>query len=343
MKKYFSNYSKLISFDFKLLSKYRTELMGIGALGVILGHNLRWNEWPFFAALLGRIISSLVFTEGFLFLSGFGLFFSFVKNSNLKDFYLKRFERLVIPFWLTILPFAILNLIFGFKDISSVLNEFSIVAWFWGDGSWWYIAVSLLLYSLFPFIYKLVIGKMGEGNICSSVVKTFLLVVLVWLVNLFVLYLFPAYYKEVEIGLPQIPAFFFGVLAGLFAYKNYQSTFWMPVTALCLVIFYGFSVFYEPLYSSYLIALRLFCMTVICKMFVSNLFVFFNPFLRWCGKYSLELYLIHLAAYILISKFQVNSVWLNHLNILLAFALCKPFNLLSSQLVRTLKLSRYIS
>lgn len=155
---------KLLNFDFRLISKYRAELMGIGALGVILAHNLRWNDWPFLLALPGRVVSSLVFTEGFLFLSGFGLFFSFAKNSNLKDFYTKRFERLVIPFWLTIFPFAILNLMFGFKDVASVLCEYSIIAWFFGKGGWWYIAVSLLLYMLFPLLYRFTCSKMGGGN-----------------------------------------------------------------------------------------------------------------------------------------------------------------------------------
>ena len=48
--------------------------------------------------------------------------------------------------------------------------------------------------------------------------------------------------------------------------------------------------FYEPIYPNYLIALRLFCITLICKIFEVEIFSFCNPILKWCGKYSLELY-----------------------------------------------------
>ena len=55
------------------LSKHRTELMGIGILGVMLGHYLEWSQVIGYWSYLFKPFIGLVFTEGFLILSGFGL------------------------------------------------------------------------------------------------------------------------------------------------------------------------------------------------------------------------------------------------------------------------------
>lgn len=83
-----------------LFSEYRAELMGIAIIGVLIGHtiilgNITINNT--FIKFL-NIIPRLAFTQGFLFLSGFGLCYSFTKNNNIKQFYLKRIKRLLIPF-----------------------------------------------------------------------------------------------------------------------------------------------------------------------------------------------------------------------------------------------------
>lgn len=65
-----------------LFSEYRAELMGIAIIGVLIGHtiilgNITINNT--FIKFL-NIIPRLAFTQGFLFLSGFGLCYSFTKN-----------------------------------------------------------------------------------------------------------------------------------------------------------------------------------------------------------------------------------------------------------------------
>lgn len=76
-----------INFDFRLISKYRTELMGIGAIGVILAHNLRWNDWPFLLAFPGRVVAILVFLyRRFLVSFRFWPIFLFCKELKCKGF-----------------------------------------------------------------------------------------------------------------------------------------------------------------------------------------------------------------------------------------------------------------
>ena len=83
-------------FEINTISKYRSELMGLAILGVMCGHYMNHTYQNNLLFSIARIIH----TPGFLFLSGFGLYYSFVNNSNLGSFYLKRLKRLYLPFLL---------------------------------------------------------------------------------------------------------------------------------------------------------------------------------------------------------------------------------------------------
>lgn len=87
---------KHIEYNWSLITKYRNMLMGIGILGVMFAHCLEWGNVSGVIALIFKPFNGLVFTEGFLFLSGFGLYYSFSKNDELKGFYRKRVNRLLI-------------------------------------------------------------------------------------------------------------------------------------------------------------------------------------------------------------------------------------------------------
>ena len=74
------------SVNFSVFSAYRGALMSIAILGMIILHEIGWAEiedslFAMFASPFARI----AFTYGFIFLSGFCLYYSFRKNSNLKD------------------------------------------------------------------------------------------------------------------------------------------------------------------------------------------------------------------------------------------------------------------
>lgn len=97
-----------LKFNTDLFSKYRGVLMGIAIFGVSILHAVRWaNCDDTIISKLLTPIARIAFTEGFLFLSGFGLFFSFNHNSCIYRFYRKRFFRLLFPFMIMSLPFLI--------------------------------------------------------------------------------------------------------------------------------------------------------------------------------------------------------------------------------------------
>lgn len=62
--------------------------MGVAILGVCIAHALVWShlDTSIASKILGPF-TRIAFTEGFLFLSGLGLYYSFQKNDNIDLFY----------------------------------------------------------------------------------------------------------------------------------------------------------------------------------------------------------------------------------------------------------------
>ena len=85
-------------FKFNLISKYREELMGYAIFGVLVSHLLMWLDIKIPGV---NMVLRLIYTQGFLFLSGFGLYYSLSKSSEILPFYKRRVKRLYIPFVLS--------------------------------------------------------------------------------------------------------------------------------------------------------------------------------------------------------------------------------------------------
>ena len=206
-------------FDLSLYSKYRGALMGFAILGVLLGHGLGWAElrdysWTKPIGLFGRI----AFTEGFLFLSGLGLYYSFRKNGDVRAFYVRRWWRMMFPFMLMALPFYLVRLLCGdMTPLKFVLSETSLYFWFFGNNGMWYISVSVLLYAIFPLLYKFMFAH------DKSVMMRSLVVIVVMLTAGGMVYLLlPGYYEMTKIGIMKMPMFPIGMLTayGIFSHKR---------------------------------------------------------------------------------------------------------------------------
>ena len=144
-------------FQFSDLSKYRSALMGIGILGVMLAHYLLWAKIAsIIPTAFFRPFTGLVFTEGFLLLSGLGLYYSWQKDSSTISFYKKRIHRLFIPYILISFAFIVYSTIISNSSLlESTLRLLTLKFWVFGNDSMWYISVSLALYLAFPFIYRI--------------------------------------------------------------------------------------------------------------------------------------------------------------------------------------------
>ena len=285
-------------FQFSDLSRYRSSLMGIGILGVMLAHYLSWaNTASIIPTAYFRPFTGLVFTEGFLLLSGLGLFYSWQKNSNTKSFYKKRIYRLFIPYMLISFAFIAYSAIISCSPLlDSILRLLTLKFWIFGNDSMWYISVSLALYLAFPFIYQFLFNGKFSFKVKS------LIIIFLWISICYIIHiLFTGYYKSVELGFPKIWMFFLGMLLGKYAYSNTRTSKMHIALFCCIVVMAVLSNlsdnnFIKPLGDC---LLRLVTIPIVCILF--NITQKWNSFvhniLSWFGKYSLELYIIHLLVY----------------------------------------------
>ena len=108
---------------YSLFAKYRSELMGIAILNVLVLHSLSWIQpKPSIFVSAFNAFGHLIFTEGFLFLSGFGLYYSLNRNNDINAFYKKRVQRLIIPYWAMTMPFFITYLVMGSYGWGTLLS-----------------------------------------------------------------------------------------------------------------------------------------------------------------------------------------------------------------------------
>lgn len=137
-----------------LISKYRTELMGVAMLMVFFSHlpiPIHNPIWHFFQW------NGHFGVDVFVLLSGMGLFFSFHKDNCLKNFYTKRLIR-ILPFYFFInILFLLTPEYVGDNNIWEVLATITTIG-YWFDYGYcdWFIPHLLLMYLLFPLFYRFV-------------------------------------------------------------------------------------------------------------------------------------------------------------------------------------------
>lgn len=285
-------------FEFGDVSRFRSELMGLGIMGVMLAHALLWLKLPISnLLLLSRPFTGLVFTEGFLLLSGFGLFYSWQKCSDCRLFYKKRLFRIFFPYLILSFPFILFSALSSSSTAwEAIARLLSLKFWIWGNDSMWYISVSIVLYALFPIFYKILFG-----NTRYFILKCCLLIALFISLCWTLFSLFPKYYEALELGLPKMWMFIVGMIVGKLSYSKMsvsRNAFLAYIIIFVFAILTNISTetFVKPFGDCLLrlVTIPIVCvgLTVTCKW---NGPV--KKVLSWLGKYSLELYILHLLMF----------------------------------------------
>lgn len=103
------------------------------------------------------------------------LYYSYSKNEDTKCFYIRRVRRLLIPFVIMSLwYFLYVDIISSFKPIEFLGRITSIAFWFQGNYcGMWYVAISVLIYALFPILYKFIFSGLTRDNslICNKLCR----------------------------------------------------------------------------------------------------------------------------------------------------------------------------
>ncbi len=205
-------------FNIELLSKKRKEIMGVAIIYVIIFHcYTRLAEKMSIPILTSILRNGNIGVEIFLFLSGIGLYFSMSKDESILPFYSRRITRVVIPWLIISLPYWVLKSLIVDKDsIGGFLMNWSGLS-FWVDGitTTWYVAFIILLYFVYPFIFRL--QKRNDYFVILAAAVVVVLNAVLFFVN-------ADYYSKVEIALTRIPVFLLGSYMGsVLKKKNWNS------------------------------------------------------------------------------------------------------------------------
>lgn len=326
-----------IDFNIQTISKCRSLLMGYAILGVLIGHILVFGGIELSSGYqVVNWLDGLVHTSGFLFLSGFGVYYSLHKNGDILEFYRRRFYRFLLPFLIMAIPFfAIVCIVNGYGILQYL--AYITTAEFWVNGNYhgmWYIAVSLLLYVITPPFTHL-FTKCCRSTFAQSLLLICISILLCYAVK----YYFPNYYEQSSIGLTPLPMFYVGFLFGDLSQRKIGKSLKMMI-CLCLMVtilyFVDFSVYGIGFIVHHLFGILLVCFFF--KLLIDNKVNLMLRAFDWLGKYTLELYILHIYYWFIIKGVCHYGAMFNIITaVILSLLTCVPVHALINKAEELIK------
>jgi len=267
--------------------------MGIATILIVYYH------MPYSQDLLspiGEIFKNRCFSgvDIFLFLSGFGLYFSYCKDNNKMHFYIKRIKRIYPSFFIV----TILICIYQNDAIFDIISKLSTLGyWFGYPFVSWYISAIFMFYLLFPF-YMEIFNK--NPQVVS--ILTILFGVIITIPIYFI-------FSDLRIGFfSRIPIFTLGIFSGYISKtKNVilsKCRLWFISISLIIIgAISGIVLKYylpqyidawNPLPFIFITPSILIILTIIFESYyLETINTYIIKFFTFIGLLSLEIYIIH--------------------------------------------------
>lgn len=331
---------KIKDIELENISRYRGELMGAAMLFIMLFHvGLPRNDLFFGLRRMGNIGVDM-----FLFLSGLGLWFSWMKKPSTRHFFTKRYLR-IYPAWLIMACLYYIPRFHGgdFMAWLDLIGDITINWDFWlhDELTFWYIPAIMMLYCFAPAYMELIRRH--------PIYRWLPVVMIMWCI--LVEYVTPIHQAvgHIEIFWSRVPIFFIGINMGEMVRKKQRidgTGIWMVILLFVMTLFA--SIFLEqqrhgqfPLYVERMLYIPL---TLTSILLLNRVFrrtpKWFNKTFKFVGALSLECYLIHIH-FVLAYIPQPWSYWPTFIVCLLitlplAFVLSKLIEYLSKQIEKAL-------
>lgn len=269
------------------------ELKGAAILMVIFSHAYFYlfNNESF---LYPYSLMAGVGVNIFLFLSGYGLTKSHFKNPvSIGTYYKKRLIRIYLPLWISLAAILVMDAVF--LERAYPLREiiFAYLGWFPDsdihmniNSPLWYVSLILFYYLIFPWATKL-----SKISLSALVIfgASLLLVILDIPVSAHTKYLYMTHLAAFPLGMI-FASFNLGRLLKKLLKYRYLIPFLVVGTSLAIVFFVINSAVGAGYYAENLISM----LTVLLLVFLFSILPVTNRFLLIYGKYSYQIYLIHL-------------------------------------------------
>ena len=287
---------KIPSIELANISRFRAEQMGAAMLFVILFHVALDRGDPFY----GLRRCGNVGVDIFLFLSGVGLWFSWVKTPDVLRFYRRRLLR-IVPTWIVVATAFYLPDYLGARRFShsivDLIGDITINWDFWlhDELTFWYVPAIMALYLVAPWYMRLIQSR--------PVYRWLPLLMVIWCVM--VQWVLPIHHAvgHIEISWSRVPIFFIGINFGEMVRTRSQlssDAVWLLLVTFLMT--FGTCLYLEqvrhgqfPLF----VERMLYIPFTVCTVLVMNRIFrrtpqWVNRLFRFVGALSLEAYLIHI-------------------------------------------------
>ena len=316
-------------FSFQKISEHRTLLMGLEIVLIMFFHftedckETKSGFSGFVSWFFTYIRSSGV--DIFLLLSGFGLYYSWKKQPKALPFYRKRLTRVLVPYLIVgVLAWGWLDLYLGRTGVRLFLADLSFVTLFTrGTKLFWYIFLCLVCYLIFPLAYRLFDDRRTRQEEATATAGVFLLCTAA---VFFARNHWKDLYPVLNLLLLRFPFFILGIWIGKLAAEDKGLPAWAAADFMLLSLVLAIHLHSDPVWGRYALAALncSICMLVIMILDATAVSGFpFRDYLTdmlcWCGRHSLELYLIHVAVRKVMKKYGYSpSVLHNELTLIAA-------------------------
>ncbi|MDO4159876.1 MAG: acyltransferase [Prevotellaceae bacterium] len=327
------------------ISRYRGELMGLAMIFVMLFHV--WMPKSYFFYGLNRCGN--VGVDMFLFLSGIGLWYSWCKNTSVKNFFWRRYIR-IYPAWVLMASlFYIPNYLNvpggGYSPdlLNLVLNI--LINWsFWriDDLTFWFIPAIMMMYTFAPAYMNLI--RRNPAYRWLPVAAMVLAVMVQY---------YPPIHQSVghvEIFFSRIPIFLIGINFGEYVKEQKKfdgSSIWLFL--ILFVMSLAMCIEFEeswrgrfPLFLERMVYIPLTISgIVLLSLLLRHTPSFICRGLAFVGSVSLELYLIHIQfvlKYVKVYKlgYCLTALTMIAISLVLAWILHRGVGLLTKKLPKNI-------
>lgn len=301
--------------DLNILSKYRSQLMGISIILIMVFHSFLDED----SNLCYQLISTFdIGVEYFALLSAIGLTYSLLRDDNIVGFYRKRLVRLLPAVFIVTTFIVLWNFrYFAEQGVCTILLNITTLNTFTGEGNYWFITYILISYLFAPFIYRLI-------KLTDSYSKWLTPIVLI------AISLFLSWGLVVMVGngsriYHRLPVFILGMYIAPYVISKQKLPLAAVVLCGCLapvlttfitIQKYGLSVLHVVYYLTCIPSLLL----------IAKLLEYTSPkvmtMLSFMGAITLELYLLHEN---IVMLYIVHHISKRSIALLLSFALSIVF------------------
>lgn len=325
--------------SYSVLSKYRTELMGVAILWVMLFHSFDLDmglpllEWVRAAGFGGVDI--------FILLSSMGLVMSLSKREqSYSQFMARRAGRVLPAYYLVMVPYTLFLVLTRDAPLSALIwNAALLYYWMRPAGAFnWYVAGSMSFYAVTPFCFRRLRDSRCRERLTAAGILFGLVIGRVLMVD--------GYWYAMDVAF-RIPVFFLGLLLGFYVLEDRKLgardiLFWCAWLGLGIayLLYMGKGPYsdYHPLCYLFLFTTVPMCF-VICWCFEHLPLGWPGRFFRLLGRHSLEIYLLNVSLFSeveLLRRF-VSFGPSNRLYFLLSYAANIALALLLHQIVERLR------